>query len=43
MAVRTGESVGRQDLTRDVGSGSREQVDGRAEMIMLLICWIDGN
>lgn len=35
--------MGRHDLTRDVGSGSSEQVDGRAEMIILLICWIDGN
>ncbi len=24
-------------------SGSREQVDERAEMMMLLICWIDGK
>lgn len=34
--------MGRHDLTSDVGSGSSEQVDGRAEMI-LLICWLDGN
>ncbi len=27
----------------NVGSGSREQVDERAEMMMLLICWIDGK
>ncbi len=26
-----------------MGSGSREQVDERAEMMMLLICWIDGK
>lgn len=40
---KTGASVGRQDFTSDVGSGSREQLDERAEVMSLEICCIDGK